>query len=76
MKVVTMIRFRRFEDEIAVFEINGTPTRLSKKAAQSLHDKNKLNCGKKGTCPDTEQTKFALDRWPGTDLDKRIDSKK
>jgi hypothetical protein len=67
-----MIRFRRFEGVLAIFEIAGESTRLTKKDTLALHNKNKHICGAKGTCPDAEQTKFALDRWPDTALAERI----
>lgn len=71
-----MIRFRRFERGTAIFEVNGELTELTKKKTLVLHDKNKRLCGIKGTCPDTEQTKFALDRWPGTNLAKQLAKQK
>lgn len=71
-----MLRFKQFKGDTALFVLDGKLVEFSKKMTQALHDTNKRQCGKKGTCPDTEQTKFALDRWPGTELAKKIAKQK
>jgi hypothetical protein len=71
-----MILFKRFERNTAIFEIDGKSVELTKKKVLKLHNTSKQSCGRKGTCPDTEQTKFVLDRWPGTELAKRIEKQK
>ena len=49
---------------------------LTKQGTVDRNDALKRRCGSKGYSPDSEQTKFALDRWPGTDLDERIKAAK
>lgn len=45
---------------------------LTKQGTIDRNDDLKRKCGSKGYSPDSEQTKFALDRWPGTALHRGI----
>lgn len=49
---------------VACFVVNGKKQTFTKAALQRFHDKLKKALPQKGFTPESEQTKFALDRWP------------
>ncbi len=49
---------------VACFVVDGKKQTFSKDALRCFHDKLKRNLPRKGFTPESEQTKFTLDRWP------------
>jgi hypothetical protein len=68
-----MIRFKRFKaNRAAEFEIDGQLKNLTLAETRKLRTAYLSQSALKGTSPPAEEIKFALDRWPGTELHKRI----
>jgi hypothetical protein len=51
--------------------VNGKKQTFTKAALQRFHDKLKKALPQKGFTPESEQTKFALDRWPTIEVRKQ-----
>lgn len=66
------IRFRKFEEGLAVFHTKEGNIKLSKEQVRERRDDVLQTRRKKGTCSEAEEYKFALDRWPGTELGERL----
>ncbi len=72
-----MVRFRGFtQGSQAIFLIDGQEKAIAQDELRRRRTELIRGHVRKGTCPEAEEYKFALERWPGTKLHSAITKKK